>query len=126
MKTIKTFKGACKFLDLDADKVIPNFSCYPKKDRESLESHAKLIIICDALNRSDNDNEEWFPDWSDDSQFRYQPYFNMKDSSSFKYVDFGSWKADSFVGSRICFKTPELAEYAGKQFKNEFKTYFLK
>ena len=42
---LKTFEDACKYLKLDSEKAIPNFSFYPKKDREAMVAHAKLIII---------------------------------------------------------------------------------
>lgn len=70
-------------------------------------------------------NEGWTPDWSDDQQYKYYPWFEMLGSSGFRFFGYGGWGSSSDVGSRLCFKSRELAEYAGRQFVgvyNDFMT----
>jgi len=81
-------------------------------------AHAKLIIIANAI------NGDWVPDWSDWSQNKYSPWFNMDDGfSSDGYAD---WSAGSSVSSRLCFESREKAEYVGRQFQELYKIYFIK
>ncbi len=126
---LKTFEDACKYLQLDEVKVIPDFIFYPEKDREAMIAHAKLIIICKAANQLDNNGKEYNPNWEDYSEYKYYPWFDMDDSSSASRFSFnvcGNWVSGSAVGSRLCFISRELAEYIGKQFIGLYKSYFVK
>lgn len=125
-KRIKTFEDACKTLKLDSKKVIPDFSCYPEKDKKAMEAHAKFIIIVRASNKLENNGKEWTPDWSNDNEYKYYPWFDMsKGSSGFRYDAYDDWHAVTGVGSRLCFKTEELAEYTANMFIDLYKAYFL-
>ena len=122
MNEIKTFEDACKALKLDPEKVIPDFSMFPEKHQKAMIAHAKLIIIAQAL------NGDWKPDWKNWEQWKYTPWFDMENSSSgsgFSYLDCADWHAGSCVGSRLCFKSRDLAEYAGKQFLDLYRDYFV-
>ncbi len=124
---LKTFTGACKVLGLDPKTVIPNFSCYPKQDRKSMEAHAKLVIIVRAANKLENGGEEWFPNWKDTSEYKYEVWFNMNDSSSasgFSYDGYADWYSLSCVGSRLCFKNRDLGKFIAKQFLKQYEAYF--
>ena len=125
---IKTFEDACALLKYDSNNVIPDLSLFPEKDRSALEAHCKLVIIADALNRLENDGDEWFPDWSNYNEYKYTPWFDMDPSSAsgFAFGGYDDWYSDSNVGSRLCYKTRELAEYAGKQFEDLYKMKFVK
>jgi hypothetical protein len=119
---IKTFEDACIALDLlQPELVIPDFLSFPSTDRLAMIAHAKLIIIAKAL------NEGWVPDWSNWDEYKYYPWFDMQPSSGsgFAYGDYDFWSTYSSVGSRLCFKSSELAEYAGKQFEGLYKDYFV-
>ena len=130
MKThtdIKTFEDACEYLKLDSKSIIPDSSCFPEKHRKSLDANAKLIILAEAVNTIDNDGKEWFPDWSNSGEYKYIPWFEKSSSASrFSYYDCGSWSAGTGVGSRLCFRTSEIAEYFGKQFVDLYNDSFDK
>ncbi len=70
-------------------------------------------------------NEGWKPDWTNSSEYKYFAWFKMGSSSGvgFAYYVCGSWGTDSYVGSRLCFKSRDLAEYAGKQFAEIYKEF---
>lgn len=70
-------------------------------------------------------NEGWTPDWNNSSEVKYVPWFYMGGSSGFQYYVCGVWDSFSAVGSRLCFKTRALAEYAGNQFKEVYKQFML-
>ena len=70
-------------------------------------------------------NEGWTPDWDDEDQYKYYPWFYLGGSSGFRFDDYGSWGARSAVGSRLCFKNNELATYAGNQFSDVYKQFMI-
>jgi hypothetical protein len=119
---IKTFEDACKVLNLEPATIIPDFSLFPETDREAMIAHAKLIIIAKAI------NGDWIPDWTDSSQWKYYPWFEMGSSSGvgFSCGDCASWYSGSSVGSLLCFENREKAKYVGKQFQELYKIYFVK
>lgn len=71
-------------------------------------------------------NEGWLPDWDNSNEYKYFPWFYMQNGSpGFRVDGFGTWSANSATGSRLCFKTRELAEYAGKQFVDVYKKFMI-
>ncbi|MCZ8353939.1 MAG: hypothetical protein O9340_04340 [Cyclobacteriaceae bacterium] len=68
-------------------------------------------------------NEGWQPDWNNENQPKYYPWFYMGGSSGFRSYFFVNWDSYSNVGSRLCFKSSVLAEYAGTQFLNQYKQF---
>lgn len=123
---IKSFQDACQVEGLDPEKVLPDFSCYPEQDRKAMVAHAKLVIIARALNRQANGGKEWRPDWNNHNQTKYYPYFHHSmGSSGFRFCDCDYWDSYSYVGSRLCFSSYDLAEYAGNTFLDLYNEYFL-
>ncbi len=123
MKKIKTFADACKALKIKT--TLPDVSLLDKEHHAPLIAHYKLLIIAKAL------NEGWKPNWNDDSEYKYFPYFRVKASDKkhsgfgFSYSDFDYWYSFTDVGSRLCFKSSELALYAANQFEDLYIEYFL-
>jgi hypothetical protein len=116
---VKTFDDACNVLNLDRAvyNVIVEIA---SKDAISIKAYAKLCIIARAL------NEGWEPDWKNENQYKYYPWFKANKSGSGLSCDgCGGWFTYAGVGSRLCYKSRELAEYAGTQFidiYNDFLT----
>ena len=124
IEQLKTFEDACTVLKLNAKKVLPDFSCYPKQDHAAMQAHAKLVIIARAANRLANKGKEWKPNWGNSSQWKYYPWFEMGGSSGFRFYGDDYWASGSDVGSRLCFISREVAIYIGKQFTDLYKDYF--
>ena len=95
----------------------------PEKHQKAIIAHCKLIIVAEAL------NEGWTPNWENSREYKYYPWFKVvkKEGSGFglAYDDYDIWATTTAVGSRLCFQTYELAEYAGKQFKELFEDSYL-
>ena len=110
-KTIASFEEACAARDLDPNKIIPDMSVYPPRHHAAMIAHAKMIIITEAL------NDGWEPDWNNDDEYKYYPWFYM-DKPGFRFGAAGYDCTSTFTtgGSRLCFRTRALAEYAGKTF----------
>lgn len=121
---IKTYEDVCKVLNIEPT-MLPDVSMLPEKDRGAIIAHYKLVKVAEAL------NDGWQPDWSNHNQYKYTAWFEVKASkkvpsgSGFSFSYYVSWYANTDVGSRLCFKSRELALHAGKQFEDLFKEYFL-
>ena len=124
-KQLTSFEDACKILGLDAEKVVPDFSNYPEADKKAMIAHAKLVIIAKAANQLANDGKEHKPDWNDGKLNKYYPWFYMGGSLGFRYYGCADWDSFSDVGSRLCLKSSELAEYAGKQFTDLYQKFMI-
>ena len=128
MERLKTFEECCEYLGYDPQKVVQPMEFYPKKYRKILEAHAKRIIVTDAINRQDNDDKEWLPDWGNLNERKYQPWFDMGGSSGagFSFFDGDIYDLESTCGSRLCFKTSKGMKHMVKYFGDLFKTEFLR
>jgi hypothetical protein len=104
---IKSFEDACGVLDMDT--TLPDVSAIPKEDQETITNYYKAIIITRGL------NEGWQPDWENSSEYKYYPWFKFKSGFGVSGTACDYTGTYTGVGSRLCFKTRELAEYAGKQ-----------
>ena len=125
MSKIKTFEAACKYLKLDPVNVLPGLQGIPQQHQESTTAYVKLVIVAEALNKEANGREQWKPDWTNDDEWKYYPWFDLSSGSGLSFNDYGDRDSTSYVGSRLCFKTAELAKYAGKQFLKLYEQYFL-
>mgnify|MGYP006921420375 CR=1 FL=1 len=99
---ITSFKTACKALGI-AD-TLPQVEGLPKEHQKAIIAHYKLVIIAQAL------NDGWKPDWDNNNEYKYYPYFDMEKGFSFCIYD--DFYTHSSTGSRLCFKNRELAQYA--------------
>lgn len=144
MERVKTFKDACNELGIEHDKWVQD-----KKDlglEADVIAYLKLRIIAAAL------NEGWKPQFTTD-EYRYFPWFCLYTQSEidemseedksrvvfrsyFSAFAYGgvayavtvyvSSYAVTLIGSRLAFKTRELAEYAGRQFVEIWADYVFK
>ncbi|MEM7550866.1 MAG: hypothetical protein AAF363_14380 [Bacteroidota bacterium] len=120
MLPLQTFEDACKLFGIN--NFIVDFSCFPEKDRKSMESHAKVVIITNAVNRLANDGDEWIADFDDASQDKYEIWWD-KLSSGFRFLDCDCWHTLSTVGSRLCYISPDAGEYVAVQFNDIFNDW---
>lgn len=144
MERVKTFKDACNELGIEHDKWVQD-----KKDlglEADVIAYLKLRIIAAAL------NEGWKPQFTTD-EYRYFPWFCLYTQSeidemseedksrvvyrsssyanayggvAYAYTFYDSSYTYPYIGSRLAFKTRELAEYAGRQFVEIWADYVFK
>lgn len=153
-KRIKTFEDARNELnrraeagDEDAAQLLADYESNADniKIKETV-AYMQLCIIAAAL------NEGWKPQFTTD-EYRYFPWFcfytqkeidEMDEEEKSRVVrrsddyastdggvadviaDYDSSDASTGIGSRLAFKTRELAEYAGKQFLDIWTDYVFK
>jgi hypothetical protein len=120
---VKTFEDACKVLGLEP-KNLPIVENLPEKDRKSLIAYYKLVIIIRAL------NEGWEPDFCDWNQSKYWNLFYIELNGAYAgfawaRTDNAASYATANIGSRLCFKTRELAMYARENFRDLYLEYLF-
>ena len=114
---IKTYEDACAELGVDTISEI-DFSTSELTLDEI--NYRKLKMIIKAL------VGDWKADWSNTSQQKWQPYFRLSGGVFvFDSTDCRFSSAFAGYGSRLCFPTSELAEYAGKQFIEIYNGFML-
>ena len=112
---IKSFKDACNKLGISSE--LPEFPIVQEAEQRSLVAHYKLIIIAKAL------NEGWMPNWTDRTQVKYYPWPQYSAGVGFSFCDCAYSNTHSDVGSRLCYKSEELARYAFYQFKDIYNDF---
>lgn len=111
---IKTFDDVLEYHNITTEQ----FNKDTQNHLHHEKSHRKLEMIVSAL------NEGWTPDWSDSREYKYYPWFKMS-SSTFRPSGNVNRSTFSDASSRLCFKTQELALYAGKQFTEIYNQYMI-
>lgn len=111
---ILTYEDACKVLGIEPIDEQKFIEC---GFRLADIARRKIETITEAL------NEGWKADYEDGGQCKYLPYFYYA-PSGFAFCNTYSLSslAGAGDGSRLCFKTSALAEYAGTQFTELYKT----
>ncbi len=127
MENIKTIEDACAALGTTVEAQFPADAKKHLTDDEL--AYRELKIIAKALNQSDG--KAWEPDWSNWNQKKYYPWLEVdtsdgnKAGSGFSDDDYHFDDSLTAVGSRLCFKSSELARYAGRQFADQYKRFWL-
>lgn len=109
---VKTVEDACKILGEEDSEVISHKILIESKVAEHIIANQALVVVIKAL------NEGWVPDWENGKYDKWINWFNLSSSSSgrFSFYDSAEWLSVSNVGSRLCFRSKELADYAAEQF----------
>ena len=84
--------------ELSGEKVIRNSG-----ETDDEFAYRQIKLIAKVL------NEGWIPDWTNQNLYKYVPYFKHKSGFGLSCYDAHGWNTYSFVGSRLCFKSAELA-----------------
>ena len=140
---VKTLSDALKELGKDHPLVKEYNVINNNKTTYNMKHYSQLCVITAAL------NEGWYPKFVEGEK-RYFPYFRLYSSEEISqmskeeksrvvcrsnysaYADGGVSYADANydsanvnanIGSRLAFKTSELAKYAGKQFGKLYANY---
>ena len=118
-KRVKTYADACAVLGIEPMNETVLAKLGFTKDEIA---YRKLKTIAEAL------NEGWRPDWANSNEYKYWPWFVYNPASagfSYAYTAFTASYPTANVGSRLCYKTRELATYAGRQFEGLYNDFLL-
>lgn len=109
---IKTFEDACEELGIDPETVTH------ENDTPDEVAYKKLKVVIKAINRG------WVPDWNNNNQYKWWPYFNLSSGSGFSDSYSNYYYAGTSVCSRLCFESEAKSNYAAKQFNELYKQFF--
>lgn len=117
---VKSIDDACNVLGDNDKDVIDYRSMQALNLQDHVLGSQELIIITKAL------NEGWTPDWDNGQWDKWFNWFYGGSSSSgrFSFYDSGDRHSASDCGSRLCFKSSELADYAANQFFDIYKKVY--
>lgn len=151
MERVKTFDDACHELG-ETHPLVQALNLFEKNMGENTNSmpdvlaFLKLRIVAAAL------NEGWTPDWNDKQQRKWYPWFyiyseeeynNLSEEDKCRVVGRANNSANAFGGlvyanalnasshsstsggSRLAFKSKELAKYCGEQFGELWAMFHL-
>lgn len=145
---IKTFEDAIAALGENHPNVIA-YNCMvdvDEYDEPDILAYMKMRIVAAAL------NEGWTPDWGNKNERKWYPWFYILTEEEYNdldddakcrvvgrasgnafaygglvcsYANSVSASSHTYGGSRLAFKSKELAEYAGKQFGELWATFLI-
>jgi hypothetical protein len=118
-KRVKTYNDACAVLGIEPEAEDVLMKLGFTKDEIA---YRKLRTIAEAL------NEGWKPDWSNTDQYKYWPWFVYSGAAAgfvCTYTHSAASYTATHFGSLLCFKTRELATYAGTQFIDTYNDFLL-
>lgn len=117
-KEIKSYEDACKVLGIQpiSENAV---AAFPKEDRKSMLAYHKLTIIARAINGG------WKPDWNDRTQYKYYPIFFYETAGlSFANANYAASNTTANIGSRLCFKTEAMSDYAAATFADLYTDFY--
>lgn len=110
---IKTFEDACDEIGID-----PNDSNFSTGTPDEI-ALKKIKVVRNALNP-----KGWAPDWNNGSQRKWAPWFYLNNPGFRFYVSFYVLSLTRTTGgSRLCFESEELSDYAANQFLDLYKAW---
>lgn len=118
-KRVKTYADACAVLGIEPINEAVLAKLGFTKDEIA---YRKLKTIAEAL------NEGWRPNWADSNEYKYFPwlvYDTAYAGFSCAAANYAASTTRAYFGSRLCFKTRELAAHAGRQFEGLYNDFLL-
>ena len=122
INTIQSYEDACQLLGIKP--TYPKFVQCAKIDRPSMIAYHKLIIIIRALNLLPN-GKCWVPNFNNRNEFKYGLWWYITLNNELGCAATLNAPSDSFVGSRLLFRSKPLAKYCAKQFKDLWQDYLI-
>lgn len=108
---VKSFEDACAMRELHPSAIIGS------TDTKDEAAYKKLKLLIEVL------NEGWKPNWEDTDERKWFPWFDMSSGFGFSHSNCVRWLTATSVGSRLCFKSEALSDYAAKQFIDIYRDF---
>lgn len=113
VKSIKDVKNFEDILEIAKSKGY-KFRDKQEDEEEHEFVYRKLILICKVLNEG-----HFFKR----GENRWYPYFSLSCGFDFVGSGYAFGRVDADGGFRLCFKTKEISDFAGKTFTQEFRDF---
>lgn len=122
---VKSYEDACAIAGI-TPITLEQFSFLPEDQQKAMFGLHKITTVINTLNGG------WKPDWNNSNEWKYYPWFLMRDQAGeTPGSGFSSYGCDydctcSTVGSRLCLDTSEKAEYVAEIMLQEYKDFMKK
>lgn len=104
----RLFDQACA--ELKIINMLPDVSFLPDRNQKAILAFYKLSVIIQCV------NEDWVPNWQDWNEPKCYPWFEVNSAGlGFSFTSYAASYSSAYFGSRLCFKTPELAREWGQK-----------
>ena len=121
---VKSYADACKVLGIEP---MNEQNMKAQGFRPDEVARRKLETITEAL------NEGWKPDWNNTDQYKYYPYFFIRENdkaegtAGLAYANTvnAASLASARIGSRLCFHDSDTARYAGNTFTELYEQILI-
>ena len=121
---VKSYADACKVLGIEP---MNEQNMKAQGFRPDEVARRKLETITEAL------NEGWKPDWNNTDQYKYYPYFYIRENAkakalaglSYAGTSHSATRTAAYVGSRLCFHDSDTARYAGNTFTELYEQILI-
>ena len=121
---VKSYTDACNVLGIEP---MNEQDMKARGYRPDEIARRKLETITEAL------NEGWKPDWNNTDEYKYYPYFYIKENAkaqgsaglSYAGTTYAAARTGAYVGSRLCFHDSETARYAGRTFTELYEQILI-
>lgn len=119
-----SFEDMCQKKGLDPVSLLPDVSKCPAKHQAAIVATTKLFLLADEV------NEDWVPDWDNDDQYKWYPWFDLEkhkknNPTGFQFFVAFYFYSTSYVGSRLCFRSREDAKFAGETYLDLYRTMMV-
>jgi len=108
---------------------LPDLSSISEKYSKGMTALLKLQVVVHAVNNDDPKQPEWKPDFNDDDQYKWYPWYVGGDSSGagfrFHGADYVWSNTYADGGARLALKDEERAKHMNKYFQDLYKDLFL-
>lgn len=121
---VKSYADACKVLGIEP---MNEQNMKAQGFRPDEIARRKLETITEAL------NEGWKPDWNNTDQYKYYPYFYIRENAKAKAsaglscatTRTAASATSACIGSRLCFHDSDTARYAGNTFTELYEQILI-
>lgn len=114
---------------IDIKKATKALSFLPEKYLRGMIALLTLQAVVFVVNNDDPKKPEWKPDYNDNDQRKWFPWYTGGDSSGagFRFVDSYYFWSDSSAdgGARLALKDEDRAEHMNKYFQDLYKELYL-
>lgn len=119
MKRVIEFDDVCR----EMGKNPKDYIC-TSDDPDDIAANALRQAL--LISRCFNADKKEVVDWANDNQRKYFHWYVYSPSSGWSLDGIDCWCTLTSCGSRLCFESSEKAKYAGNQFEDLYKAYFVK
>lgn len=112
---IKSFETACEVAGIDPVKFVKNLE--DNGDTVDEIAYKKLKLIIRTI------NGDWKPDWNNQNQKKWYPWFNTQSGFSYALTDCDV--AATSLGSSLVVDSSDKAVHMATHFLNEYKSFLI-